>query len=112
MPSQIAYSIEADASLSGAIAILGAAPMAIVMPSAWTAADLTFQVSHDGTNYYNLYYGGSEERILSPTAGTAVALDPGVFACWQYMKVRSGTSGTAVNQAAARSGYIICGDQN
>lgn len=82
----------------------------IVMPSAWTAASLTFQVSADGTTYQDLYFNGSAVEIA--IAGGAVAsgsltIDPAIFSCWPYVKVRSGKSGTPVNQAAARTVQLV-----
>ena len=71
----------------------------IVMPAAWTAANLTFQVSHDGvTTWNNLYDANGNEVTITASTSRYIALDPVVFAGVQFLKVRSGTSGTAVNQ--------------
>jgi len=96
------------ASLSGAIDLRGYVPYAIEMPAAWTAAGLSFEVSSDGTNFSDLY-DSSGEYTLSASAGTAIGF-PGanVFVGFKYIKIRSGTSGTPVNQGAARSLKILC----
>lgn len=77
----------------------------IVMPAAWTAASLTFQGSHDGATYQNVYDTNGVEVTFTPT----VALDHGLLADillalrpWDYVKVRSGSAGTPTNQGAAR----------
>jgi len=99
-------------SLSSAVA-LGAEGerqlCALQMPAAWTAASITFAVSADGTTYVPLYFGTGEytvEAAGGAAASCGVSLEPRAFAGWPYVKVRSGTSGTAVNQEAART--IAC----
>ncbi len=96
------------ASLSGAVDLRGYVPYGIEMPAAWTAAGLSFEVSSDGINFVDLY-DSTGEYTLSATAGTAIGF-PGanVFTGFKYMKVRSGTSGTPVNQGADRVLKILC----
>lgn len=78
-------------------------PCTILMPAAWTAASITFQISYDNSTFYNLYKeDGTEYALTSPAASTAIALTPGYFAGANYLKIRSGTSGTPVNQGADR----------
>lgn len=79
----------------------------LIMPAAWTAADLTFQVSIDGTNYYNLYDDGGNEVLVDAAVDRYVALPPTLFAGVLQFKVRSGTSGTPVNQGADRTITIV-----
>lgn len=43
------------ASLSAAVDIFSTSLHMIVMPDAWTAADLSFQGSADGTTYLDVY---------------------------------------------------------
>ena len=72
------------------------------MPFAWTAADLTFQVSTDnGVTYQNVYEEDGSEYVVTADASRFIAIAnlPRVDA----VKVRSGTSGTAVNQVSART---------
>ena len=99
--------------LSAAIDLQDESLVGIQMDSAWTAAAITFQGSHDGVTYGNLYdSGGTEVTIASGTAQvdryipfTTAMLD--VFKGLRYLKVRSGTSGTPVQQAGARSLKLI-----
>lgn len=97
--------IASGASLSGAADLDQYTLAAVVLPAAWTAAALTFQVTYDGTNYFDLsdYFDG--EVTVSSTiavASKAISLRPSQFLRVAGVKVRSGTSGTPVNQAAAR----------
>lgn len=80
----------------------------IVIPSAWTAANLTFQTSYDGVTYQNLYdKDGSEETVTVTDTDTSIWLNPATFAAVPFLKIRSGTSGTPVNQAAARDILLV-----
>lgn len=97
--------IAINESLSGAADLDQYTLAAVVLPAAWTAAALTFQVTYDGTNYFDLsdYFDG--EVTVSSTiavASKAISLRPSQFLRVAGVKVRSGTSGTPVNQAAAR----------
>lgn len=95
------------ASLSGAVQIdPDTVPVAIQMPAAWTAAALTFQGSADGVTYGDLYDGGTELNIAT-AANRLVHLDWTKFVGLRYLKIRSGTSGTPVNQGADRALKII-----
>ena len=99
-------------SLSDPIDITGGALLRLVMPAAWDAADLTFQVSHDGTTFQNLYRtdGSTETEVkLKTSAGRAYQLSPLDFAGLLWIKVRSGTGALPVNQTAPRSIQIVAG---
>lgn len=93
--------IASGQSLSAAVAIGSGVPVAIQMPAAWTAASLTFQASHDGVTFGNVINAGSELEVTA-AASQWVALDATPFAGARFCKVRSGTSGTPVNQAGDR----------
>lgn len=92
-----------SASLSSALD-LGTNRLAqIVIPSSWTTANLTFQTSADGTTYNDLYNaGGTEISVTVGGASRAIVLAPADFISVRYLKVRSGTSGTPVNQGGQR----------
>lgn len=95
------------ASLSGAVD-LGTSRLArIVMPASWTTANLTFQTSYDGTTYSNLYDSVGNEYTVTAAASRSILVDLKDFIAVRYLKVRSGTSGSAVNQAAARDIVLV-----
>ena len=93
------------ASLSGVVDIgEGKTLCAIDMPADWTAANLTFQAStaSDGT-FDNLYDQYGTEKTVTADEDRYIALDDPAF--WlgvRYIKVRSGTAASAVNQGAER----------
>ena len=98
----VAVTIASGASLSGAAAIGDSSVIGVLMPAAWTAASLTFQVSVDGTNYYNLYDDAGSEVTAQASTSRCVLLEPKQFIGFRYLKIRSGTAASAVNQGGDR----------
>lgn len=94
--------IAASASLSGAVEIGDALAVAIHMPATWTTAGITFQASFDGTTYNNVYDDAGNEVTISAAASRAIVILTNVLTPFKYIKIRSGTSGAAVTQAAER----------
>jgi hypothetical protein len=90
--------------LSDAARLGGQALCGIQLPATWVAAALTFQVSYDGgATFVDLYDANDQEvTIAAPTQGHYLALNPGLFPGVAMVKVRSGTSGTPVDQTASR----------
>lgn len=104
--------IAAAASISGDIDLGPLRLEGVIMPAAWTAADLTFQVSRDGSAFQNLFDDADNEVIVQAAASRNVALRDDVkkaFSGWRWLRVRSGTSGTPVAQAAERTIGIQAG---
>lgn len=113
-PRVLTATIANGASLSDAILVDGRLA-GVIIPGAWTAAAITFSVSPDGATYYDLWSSAegtaAEATIASgniPTAATRfLSL---TFANWvgiKFVKIRSGTSGSPVNQGAARSLQLV-----
>jgi len=97
--------IAAAASLSGAIALSSAFPVGLLVPTGWTAANITFQGSIDGGTTYSSARtsGGSEVTVNVTTAGDIYSLNPLDFASYTHIKIRSGIAATPVTQAASVS---------
>jgi len=95
-------------AVSNVADLVDAIPVAVVVPSTWTTADLTFQTSDDGRAYHDVYDEGGSELTVKATAGAWLII-PDAYACGfgRYVKVRSGTAASPVNQAAAREVKII-----
>lgn len=111
MAESSAVTIASGQSLTDAIVLGGRVLVGVVMPASWTAASLTFQASIDGSTWVNVYDSEGTEVSATAGAGTYVAFaNPILFAGVNRMKVRSGTSGTAVNQGAERTLYLMLGD--
>lgn len=101
--------IALNASLSDVVEIGSAKFLGLVMPAAWDTAGITFQVSYDGTNFQNLYNDSGVEVSVTAAASRNIALDVVALdlAPWQFIKIRSGTAASAVNQTAARTLYLV-----
>ena len=69
--SRIPFTIANGASLSDGQSLGGRTPAIIMMSAAWTAASLTFQGSHDGTTYYDLYITGRPGEVVLVQEGKA-----------------------------------------
>jgi hypothetical protein len=96
------------ASLSGAINIGAKMLCAITIPVSWSAAGLSFQVSDDGgATWGNVYDSTGTEVTVTAAAGQRVSINSLAFAGVDFIKVRSGTAGTPVNQLADRVLTIV-----
>ena len=97
--------------LSDPIDLRGFAIKGIIMPPAWTAANITFQANNqevDNGNYQNVVDSAGVEFTITAAAAryiTFLAADHERAVALRFVKVRSGTSGTPVQQGADR--YII-----
>jgi len=81
---------------------------AIITPAAWTSADLTFQASHDNTNFYNCYISSADTEVtIQADTSRFITVPAGTLSGASFVKVRSGTAASAVNQGAARNVVLI-----
>ena len=103
----VTASIAASASLSGAVDLKLHTVIMIVMPAAWTAADLTFQCSVDGGLYNNLYDHEGTEFTVTAGASRAIQIQPEDFTGCGFIKIRSGDNGTPVTQTTARGFTVV-----
>ena len=100
------------ASLSGAVPIVGEV-VAIDLPTLTTdSSSITFQGSFDGDTFRELQeVDGTAYTVTTAATGATLALlssaatNPPIRVPW--LKVRTGTSGAAVNQGSARTITLI-----
>jgi hypothetical protein len=76
-------------------------PVAIIMPAAWTAADITFQAADASGAFKNVYTAANAEVAVNVGVDRYIPLTPANFQGTSRIKIRSGTSGVPVNQGAA-----------
>lgn len=113
IPFTYQHTVTIDTSaggLSAAIDLSYMTPIGIIGSTDWDTGNLTFQCSFDGTTYGNMYNdAGSEYTVTVPTTdgGDWLSLDPADFAGINFLKIRSGTSGTPVQQTNASTLYLI-----
>lgn len=110
------FTIANNASLSDTIdlgcTLEGQRIVQIVMPSAWTAANLTFQAGPSSATLANLYDDAGNEVTVTAAASRTIVLDNDTaknLTNLRFVALRSGTSGTPVNQGAARTITVITG---
>lgn len=98
--------IASGASQSGLIDTQGKTSFMIIMPSAWTAAVVTFLVSDapNGTFVKAMKQDGTELSVTVAASGAYAleTLSPQLGIA-RYIKLRSGTAALPVNQAAERT---------
>lgn len=96
------------ASLSDAVDLKNGRLAGIIIPASWTTANLTFQVSPDGSNWVDRYdHQGAEYTVVVGGASRSISVPLVDFIGVRHLKVRSGTTGSAVNQGGARSLTLI-----
>lgn len=101
--------IASGQSLSDVIDLSGRNLTGILLPAAWTAADLTFSVSIDGVTYADLYdETGEYALVVGASVFSGINIAP--LMGFRYLKVRSGTSASPVNQTADRDLVLTLGD--
>lgn len=104
----LTVTLASGSSLTEAINLGGLRLFGLVLPATWTAADLTFQVSTDGgSTWANLYEQDGTEVIASGKTSGCLTVHPSVFAAFQYIRIRSGTSAVPVSQTADRALKLI-----
>lgn len=92
------------ASLSGAVDCSGGRVCGILIPAAWTTANLTFQGSMDNATFADLYdSSGTEYTVTVGGVSRYIEVPLADFIGIRYLKVRSGTTGTPVAQGGSRT---------
>ena len=106
----VTAAIAAGASQSSVIDTERSALSGIIMPAAWTAADLTVLAStHEEGTFLPVYDDAGAEVVIKAAASIAIGIDAAALkiAAFRYIKLRSGTVATPVNQADARALTIV-----
>lgn len=102
------YIIANGQSLSQALQLNGLHGEMIVMPSAWTAAGLSFAVAEtEAGTFTPLVDALGVEVTLTVAASQTIVLPIGLLRAANWLKLRSGTSAAAVNQGGARSVQLL-----
>jgi hypothetical protein len=97
--------IQAGQSLSDPLDLTGKQIVRMTMPAGWDNANLTFQISTDGSGYNDLFDGKGNEVTVVVITGAAVVLpvdaDP-IKKAAAFVKFRSGTRHHPVVQLQQR----------
>jgi len=106
-PVIVSATISSGGNLSGAIDLNGLSLVAIIMPSAFDGTTLTFQASHNGTNWFELHDAAGNAITVTVGANRYIQLDWQRFLGIRYIRIRSGTASSPVNQTAARTLHLV-----
>lgn len=100
--------IQAGGSVAEAVFTQGHALVGILMPAAWTAALLGYEVSVDNVTYRTAWDNGSNLSQTKVQAGSyiSIPMSDTVFAPYIRVKSVDGTN-TAVNQVAAATLILL-----
>ena len=101
--------IAINTSVSDALDMDKNSLLGFIMPSAWTTAGITIEVSTDNSNWFPARdaYGSTVGYIASPVVSNAYAVDVQSLLPWRYIRFRSGTTNSPVVQTAARTIPIV-----
>ncbi|MCW5976848.1 MAG: hypothetical protein KIT09_02165 [Bryobacteraceae bacterium] len=104
----IPVTIPADETLSSAVDLSERVLVGIAMPAAWDAADLTLQMSPDGgATWLDVLNAVGVEESVAAEAGRYFHVDAAHFRGIRYIRLRSGTSASPVEQAEARTLILV-----
>lgn len=111
LPSSVNAVISSGASLSNALDTYGARDLAIQMPPAWDAANVTFAASDavDGT-YNPVFDDAGTEVSVTAAAGHFIVIGTATkqaLGAAQFIRLRSGTAASPVNQSGDRTIVVV-----
>jgi hypothetical protein len=102
------FIITSGTALSAEVQLNGGLVQAILMPAAWDIADISFATAQSaGGTYRDVHDAFGNEIAVSVAAGRAVMVPPGLVRAGNFLKLRSGTAGAAVNQTADRTLILL-----
>jgi hypothetical protein len=93
--------IEAGQSLSAGLDCTQGKIVRIYTPAAWTAANITFQISFDNVTYRDLLERGGGEITAAVVPNSAIILQQANQQL-AFIKIRSGTRAAPIVQTAQR----------
>ena len=100
------HTIANGASLSDAVEVGESVVVGFQLPTIDVAV-LTFQGSHDGVTYQNVFDSAQAEVQVASSTGVRFVIAPAALNGLPFIKVRSGTSGAPVNQTAQRQVQVV-----
>lgn len=100
------HTIANGASLSDAIEVGESVVVGFQLPTIDNAA-LSFQGSHDGVTYQNVFDSAQTEVQVAASTGARFVAAPAALNGLPFIKIRSGLSGAPVNQTGQRTIQVV-----
>lgn len=100
---QITDQIAGGQPFSVGFKINGNEVVGLIMPSAWDAAGITLQGSVDNVTWVNLFDTAGSEITLQAAASRYIVIPATLLPGLEWIRARSGTSGTPVAQITSRT---------
>lgn len=97
--------IAAGAATSSSCATEGPTLVGLLLPGAMTGTALTFEASHDGTNWGPVHKDDGTAYSVAVAADRRVPVEPKYFLPWRFVRVVSNAAGPGF-EATART--ITC----
>lgn len=104
----VTATIPAGEYLSNAIDLSLATAIFIFMPQAWTPAMLSFQISYNNTDFYDLFDESAREITMNISPATAMR-NPAIPAQAGWLRFRSGSRLSPIKQTGDRTIVISFG---
>lgn len=106
----LSVTIAAGQSLSAIAGLDRQYLVGIAMPAQWTAAEITLQADPGDGVLRDVYGPLGTELSIPVGANRYILLEPALTAGLSSLRLRSGTSAAAVNQAAQRALLLVIRD--
>lgn len=100
------HTIANGASLSDAVEVGESVVLGFQLPTI-DAAVLTFQGSHDGVTYQNVFDSAQVEVQIASSTGVRFVAAPAALNMLPYIKVRSGTAAAPVVTTGQRTIQVV-----
>lgn len=102
LSEQMDFDILAGQSVSAIQNIGNRVPLAFAVSANWTAASVSLETSFDSVTFYDVQNQDGLEVSIPVSTGNIVMLSAtSLLGIGSYLRVRSGSSSTAVNQSNA-----------
>lgn len=98
--TRTALDIAAGQSISASTDLKGLSVLRLIIGAAWTAADITVQMSPDGVAWNDMYDEYGSPYTIKAAASRTIFVAPGPLLAVNFIRLRSGTPAAPVAQAA------------
>jgi hypothetical protein len=100
--TQVILTIPAGQALSDAVSSGNRGLLGYLLPPAWDPAVLTLQGSLDGANFFDVFDSFGTEIVFTVAANRLILPEVRLPFGFPFIRVRSGTAASPVNQTAQR----------